>query len=485
MGQALFGEVAASVLPIMAGSAGAQPSTVSEANRRTAPGRLTKGIAVKPSAVLELGWVLYRLRRAELFGETLELVQGKEPSAQLVRHVNEFWSDAARNFDEFFVIAQWGGALFDLNPTDLFDRMPDILKSGAFQELALSSERPDERAALERRIQRLTREPELLAAYITMLDEAWRYIQVEWRTVGLRTSRDACRAWRSSLADGTELTAMLAPDHALFQVGLVPLLQAALAKHEVTLSPLYYCLRGHVCDLPGALSVGVAALAPSTRNAYGSRGRVVASYARVVANPSRAAVLAVLLDTSASVRELTLATGIAATTVRAHLGVLKTAGMIQVTPGPPQRFRVVETGVDALFNEMSARIRRGHGRSTMLHATEVAQGASFRAIFDGAPIAIIQFDLRGRCLSCNPETQRIFGYSEVEMSQLRGAHLVAEVVDRDAFAAFDEGSGPLRRSEVRLRRKDASSVLELRDCVGRLRRAGCNALHVCHGGGPV
>ena len=418
--------------------------------------RPTSEVAVKPSAVLELGWVLYRIKRAQQFGEPTKLLRGAEPPAQLARRVTEFWSDAARNFDELYLLAQWGGALFATDPTILFDRIPDILQTAAFQELALSSERPDERAALERRLEHLATDARLLAAYLAMLKDTWTFVEVEWTTVGHGMVEDACRVWRARLGEGGALTAMLPVDHAVFQIGLGSLLQAGLAKHEVTVTPMYFCLRGHITDLPGVLSVGVAAAPPPGSNGYAERGRAVAAFAHVVADPRRATIVALLLDTSSSIAEIAGATAMAARTVRASIKILKTAGVIQVEAGRPKRFRAVDAAVDGLFNEMSARIHRGHGRSTMLHAEGVAQGASFRAIFDGAPIAIIQFDLRGRCLSCNPQTQRIFGYSEKEMSQLRGTHLLAEKADRDVFEAFDETNRPLRRSEVRLRRKDAS-----------------------------
>jgi diguanylate cyclase (GGDEF)-like protein/PAS domain S-box-containing protein len=454
MGKALCQEGEALVVRKVMGSSGDRLRAAGALTLSRGP--LASGVAVKPSTVLELGWVLYRIKRAQQFGERTELCPGAEPSARLARLVTEFWSDAARNFDELFVLAQWGGALFDTDLAILFERIPDILKTAAFQELALSSERPDERAAIERRLRRLATDRRLLAAYLGMLSEAWRFVEAEWTAAGHAMVDRACRVWRARLVEGDELSAMLPSDHAIFQIGLVPLLQAGLAKQEVTVTPLYFCLRGHITDLPGVLSVGVAALPPSPGNGYASRGRAVATFAQVVADPRRATILAVLLDTASSITEIALATGMAGRTVRSHLSVLQTAGMIEVEAGRPKRFRAVETAVNGLFNEMSARIHRGHGRSTMLHAEEVAQGASFRAIFDGAPIAIIQFDLRGRCLSCNPQTQRIFGYSEKEMSQLRGAHLLAEAVDRDVFEAFDETSGPFRRSEVRLRRKDAS-----------------------------
>jgi hypothetical protein len=86
---------------------------------------------VKPSAILELGWALYRIKRAWQFDEPAALCRSVEPPAYLARRVAEFWSDAARNFDELFVLAQWGGALFETNPSRLFSRLRDILETAS------------------------------------------------------------------------------------------------------------------------------------------------------------------------------------------------------------------------------------------------------------------------------------------------------------------------------------------------------------------
>jgi diguanylate cyclase (GGDEF)-like protein/PAS domain S-box-containing protein len=405
---------------------------------------------------LELGWVLYRIKRAQQFGERIEFKGSAEPSVRLARQVNEFWSDAARAFDELLVLAQWGGALFEADLATLFARIPNILTTAALMDLALSSERPDERAAIERRLQRLASDPVLLNSYITLLEATWQTVEQEWNAIGRATVEKACRIRRVRIAEGVQLTTMLQEDHAIFQIGLVSLLEAGLAKRQVAVMPIYFGSLGHITDLPGVLSVGVSAVPPAAANGYAARGRTVATFARVVVDPRRAATLAPLLDTPSSISEIAAATSVATSTVRAHIRVLTTAGTIEVDRGSRKRYRAVDTAVDALFNEMSACLRRGHGRSTRLHAEKVAQGADFRAIFDGAPIAIIQFDLRGHCLSCNPQTRRIFGYTEQEMGQLRGAHLLADREDRDVFEPFDETNNPLRRSEVRLRRKDGT-----------------------------
>src|SRR5205807_2122538 len=105
---------------------------------------------------------------------------------------------------------------------------------------------------------------------------------------------------------------------------------------------------------------------------------------------------------------------------------------------------------------ISMRLERNQGRSTRINAVNVSGEASFQAIFDNAPIAITQLDLQGHCVSCNSAAQRIFGYSETEVGQLRAVHLLAEETDQSAFGLRLDAESVQRRHEIRLRRKGGS-----------------------------
>ena len=116
-----------------------------------------------------------------------------------------------------------------------------------------------------------------------------------------------------------------------------------------------------------------------------------------------------------------------------------------------QRFRLRPGSVDARLSNVNARIFGGHGDAPAAHAEALALGADFRAIFEAAPIGILQVDLRGGCLSSNPSARQMFGYSEREFGQLRAVHLLAEDLDDDAFDLFERATA---RHEARLRRRD-------------------------------
>jgi diguanylate cyclase (GGDEF)-like protein/PAS domain S-box-containing protein len=435
-------------------------------------------IEVQPSAALELNWVLHRAKDSHQFGEPINLDPNISFSADLARRVSEFWIDGARDFVEVPVLAHWSGTLFETDPSMLFRRIPQVLRTLSLHGFGLSSERPDEREVIERRLDHLARDPEFCSSYVQLLEEVWGAVQPAWIARGLPMVLLECAAWERELADGALLTDLLTPNHAVLQMGLIPLLKAGIANHEVVVSPGYFVVDGHILDFPGVLSVGVRATPLHSVSGYVLRGRIVARFAQMLGNASRAAILASLLDAPGSVAELSQATALSQRTVRTHLRILKSSGLVDVdTHRALSRFRTVEGSVDYVLNEMSARLQGDHGRAGHLHSDRVSVGAGFTAIFDQAPIAIIQLDLRGRCLACNPETQRMLGYSKIEIGQLRGTHLLADEDDGGVFELNDRVRDDQSRSDVRLRRKDGSifwasvTVSAVCDDEGRVRFA--------------
>jgi diguanylate cyclase (GGDEF)-like protein/PAS domain S-box-containing protein len=414
-------------------------------------------VEVRPSAVAELMWVLYRIKRARQFGAPSDLGPGIAISAQLGRRVAEFWADGARGFDELMVIADWSGTVFDTDLSGSLRRFADVLAATSVHDLGLSSERPDVRLAVEERLRRLGSDPDLCSAYVNLLDDVWNAIAPEWQARGLPAVLDACTQWRRQLDAGTRVTDLLLEDHVIFQGGMTPLLEAALTKSRVVVTPCHFLGAGHILELSGLLSIGVRTTTLVLSRGHERRGSEIARVVRILNSATRVTMLVMMLESSASVADMSAAVGVAKTTVRSHLRILKAAGIVSVVPDVhPLRFRATPAAIDRTLNDVSALLEQVHGRATRLHSDHLSDGAGFASIFQNAPIAIIQLDLRGRCLSCNPETQTMLGYSEAEMSQLRGTHLLADEADEDVFEVIDKAGSAQRRNDVRLRRKDGS-----------------------------
>jgi len=417
-------------------------------------------VSVSGSATFELEWALYRIKRAIDLGEDPDLGPGVSIPSSLAREVAGYWSDGSRMFTELPVLAHRTGAAFELDITPFFRRLPTILASALPLEIGLMSEPPEERATIQRRILRLAREPELMTSYLTLLDSVWAAIVPVWKAAGLAAVRSACEAWRVRLLSGRQLTELLPAEHTAFSLGLVPLLEARTAKGEVVLTPSYFIRWTSVLDLPGVLSVGVTARDEAIDD-RGDRllekGLFAAQKVRILANPQRAAVLAAIVAAPSTASEVARELRILPAAVRRYVRTLVAEGLVEaVSDGGVSRYRVVERSLDSLLNEVSWRIGRNQSRATELNAAHVSADASFQAIFDRAPIAIIQLDLQGRCLSCNEATQRVFGYTLAEIGQLRAKDLLADDGDHSTFEAGPETGPGQPGHEVRLRRKDGS-----------------------------
>jgi diguanylate cyclase (GGDEF)-like protein/PAS domain S-box-containing protein len=415
-------------------------------------------VDVQPSATDELFWALYRIKSAGAGGgRHLSLAEGVEVEPALARKVTEFWSDGGTSFEELAVLAHWSGANFEVQPTMLFERMQETLATASFRRLGLSSNRPDERAVLENRIQRLAGDPALAASYGDLLRAVWKAIEPAWASTGLNSVLAACEEWRVRAATGVPLLDLLPRDHAVFIMGLAPLVAAASERGEVVVTPCYFTKRGHVLDLAGLLSVGVPARRLQLPSHFVTEGRRAADFSRLVGQPTRGAILTMLAAGPATAAAISSELGRSPQTIRHHCRLLRVAGLIAPTRlTPPVEFRVVPNAVDMVLNEVSSRLQRNHGRSTRLHADEISADASFHAIFDQAPIAMLQLDLEGRCVSCNGAAQRMFAYTEGEMCQLRGAHLLAEEADHGALDVSSDTVNGQGHRDVRLRKKDGT-----------------------------
>jgi diguanylate cyclase (GGDEF)-like protein/PAS domain S-box-containing protein len=412
-------------------------------------------IDVRLSTTDELAWALYRIKNANDIGDSPLLADGVNVSPALSGAVGEFWADGGTTFLELTVLAHWSGANFELRPTMFLERMTKTLATSADRRIVLSSNRPDERAIFANRIARLAKEPDLRASYGDLLRSVWRVMEPAWESTGLEAVLAACEEWRVRLATGVPLLDLLPPDHGAFIMGLVPLVAASVARGQVVATPCFFLRRGHVIDLDGLLSVGVQAQHVELVSHFVTEGRRAAQFSRLIGQPTRAAILAMLAAGPATSPEIGRELRISSHTALRHCGMLRRAGLVAADGRESTAaYSVVPNSIDTALNEVSARLQRSHGRSTTLHANQISGDASFHAIFDQAPIAMLQLDFDGRCVSCNGRAQRMFGYTEGEMSQLRAAHLLAEDADHDALELSTVREQSYR--DVRLRKKDGT-----------------------------
>jgi diguanylate cyclase (GGDEF)-like protein/PAS domain S-box-containing protein len=147
-----------------------------------------------------------------------------------------------------------------------------------------------------------------------------------------------------------------------------------------------------------------------------------------------------------TVGELAAACALSPASVRRHVSVLRRADLVVASGSDPVRYEVVEAGVERLFNDSNARLLGSVEQAGRRYWERLAAAAEYRAIFDGATVGILQLDLEGNCLTCNPAAERLFAAGAAQLSQLSSRRLLAEPVPEDPFISRS------REREVRLRR---------------------------------
>jgi diguanylate cyclase (GGDEF)-like protein/PAS domain S-box-containing protein len=401
------------------------------------------GVSARPSAACEIFWALERIERnfKKIRQPRLDL-PARIPTA-VQRRTAEFWSDGVTGFMELLVLADWAGVLFGTDPDDVLEIIEEQAARGGRMP-AFASELPEERTVLHKRLGRLKRDSRLRRTYVPMIRTAWAYFAPSWSERGLAAVLEACEEWSQHLPhDG--ILELLPEHHVVRTMGLDQLVTSAAAEGRLVLSPGYFYGNSHAFDLLSTLSVGFSLERHPLDHRFRLSGHIVAGQLAVLGNPDRATLLAAVQAGHVTEPDLARVCGLSPAAVRRHLGVLRRADLVVATGAKPVTYRVAEDAIERLFNDSSVRLLgsvRGAGRS---YWERLAAAAEYRAVFDGAPVGILQLDLEGNCLTCNPAAEQLFQAGREDLTQLSWQRFV---VDAPGEGTVRSGSS----REMRLRR---------------------------------
>ena len=400
-------------------------------------------VSARPSAACEIFWALERIERnyKKIRQPRLEL-PARIP-ARVQRRTAQFWSDGVSGFMELLVLADWAGVLFGVDASAVLDVLDRQAVTGG-PAPAFASELPEERTQLHRRLERLAGDTRLRQGYTQMVATAWEYFGPAWDDRGVTAVQDACAEWSRHL-EHADLLELLPEHHVVRTMGLDALVTAAAAEHRLVLSPGFFYGNSHAFDLHSTLSVGISLERHPLDHRFRLSGHIVAGQLAVLGNPDRATLLAAVQAGHVTEAELARVCGFSPAAVRRHLNVLRRADLVVAGGGRPMRFRVAEDAIERLFSDSSARLLGSVREAGRSYWERLAAAAEYRAVFDGAPVGILQLDLEGNCLTCNPAAEQLFQASRDDLTQLSWARFVAGVPSAEALR-----SG--RRHELRLRR---------------------------------
>ena len=280
-------------------------------------------VEVRPSAVLELAWLLNILQRPyEATG--YEWLTSADPA--LGDEVTHLWEDGYGCQTDVSILAERIGALL----SDEADTFLDGLERATQLDTAgleLRSETRQDREATLSQLEHLRRDPELTRRYAALLRRIWELARPEWERTGLAEMRRVAAEWSDRLRQGASPQDLMPGRHLLHRPDLASLLRQ---RPRVVLSPMYFVgAGGFVVDMTSYVHVGGPARTVNVELVRRKESDLIASRMKVLADPTRVALLRELAHDPASVMDLARRFRLAQPTVSNHVRVLRDAGLLE------------------------------------------------------------------------------------------------------------------------------------------------------------
>ncbi len=313
----------------------------------------TSVTVVGPSLALELPWAIHSASSPRLRAQHPILEELNRTHPELVRQVQEFWDDGGQFIAELEVMAYVTGALGESDFDRLFDTMAGARDTIPL-DLPLRSETPEIRDLINSRLSQLKSDDRRWQDYRALLAALYEPLDEWWRTVGRPTAEHAVAATRRALEQGGEWRRMVSSDCVEVNGHMAEIPE----QHEsIVLAPCALFGKGLYLDLPGCQLFGVGA----GLGELGARARTedLARSIRVLADPTRLAILDHLRTGERSIGDLALDFDLAQPTISVHVKQLRQAGLVAATRrGQRLELSVNSDAVSALADRLSALVDR-------------------------------------------------------------------------------------------------------------------------------
>jgi ArsR family transcriptional regulator len=277
------------------------------------------------SVPVELFWAIHLLRDDTSY--THNPVLDSAPPA-LTERLRRIWPGEQPDcFGELLIIAEHQGMLFSTDAAEVLRRLRESVHVDP--EMRLASETPEDRVRLLERCALLEKDAGFRARYADVVAEVWKLIEGEWETAGRAAAEAAASQLRRAAASGppmVELVTARAP-HCAREPWQS---QAVTAEHagRVSVATAFFGGKFLAWDFPSTYLLGVQAEAAGDLTVLRREAHQVASRLKVLADPTRLAILISLSRQPATVTEIARAFSLAQPTVSAHLKLLRDGGLV-------------------------------------------------------------------------------------------------------------------------------------------------------------
>jgi len=312
------------------------------------------GVQFAASAPSELFWLLLYLahdaKHSPLHGARLA-----EEHPELARRVTAFWRDPGEGFTELFVLGQRGGTLYELEPARFIEGLDDAA-AAPDAPLGLESEQPSEIEAVRRRLAVLRDDAAVRDHYRALLTDAWAIVADEWERQGRAQVQASIAEWPGRLERAGSLPNALPSRHILRRY--LPMVEAAEARGEVVVTPLYLAGVGHLIKLPGVLLLGAGLRDGDHLAKRRAEAEALAQKLKLLADPTRVLIIALLTNSSLSVGDLVEELKLSQPTISVHVRQLREAGLLEVRrDGGRTLYSTSTQRVEALLDEARSVLR--------------------------------------------------------------------------------------------------------------------------------
>jgi ArsR family transcriptional regulator len=250
---------------------------------------------------------------------------------------------------ELLVLAHRSGTLFD---TDGLDRFFDAAEAAASQDLepgfAMPTERPVVEAMVRDRLLRLRDDLAWRGEWLDSFRALWATVRETWESTGRHAAREEADRLHGMVEAGQQWENLLPARHLAREGNLRNVADAAAARGELVITPLSFAGRlKHIVAFPGVVSIGFGRGEGLDIASLRERAGHLTGTFKELSDPTRATILALLVNSDYSVSDLTDVLHVSQPTISHHVKQLRDAGMLDmVTDGRVTRYRASRERID-------------------------------------------------------------------------------------------------------------------------------------------
>ena len=285
-----------------------------------------RSVRSSPSLVTDLAWLLLAARPSvqAKHPKLAEMFSGREDLADRVRG---FWGEGSEETSstELQILAQYAGVTCETNPDLVWPALEAAVATVPL-ELEMPSETSEELAKCADRLRQLSESPELVRAYLDLLQEVWGPVDAMWQQA-LPIIEEAGRLVVAQYERGRSLDILIEPGCDILRDRMPEILSSVEAGMPLLFVPCLFFGSSMYLEFPDLVLIGTGVGQGDV--VARSRTESIARRLKALADPTRLALLHLLATAPSTVGELALLFRLAQPTVSMHVKVLRENGLVR------------------------------------------------------------------------------------------------------------------------------------------------------------